>query len=305
MKKIGISLLILGLLGTGYYFSQKKNDNPTIATVGSLKIKAETFSKELINSPEVYRTYLSTLEGKKQLLDILLKEKVLMNAASKSGIYRKKDIQENLKNFEERAKEQEEQYRKGLVLKEYLRELQEGKLKIEDAALKAYYEQNKNDYQNPVKITASHILTTSQEEAETALKRVSQNKEDFSKVAKEMSKDPSAARGGVIGEIMRGDLADLPEFENELFRLKTGEISNVIKTKIGYHIIKKSGEIKLPSQTYEAGAPQIRRILEKKKFDEWIEKEKENQGVQIDEKALAAIQVSMAPSPDAQKIPQK
>ncbi|GEM_PF-921039 len=293
MKKIFGIVLILALLGAAYVGIKKKGDNPTLAKVGNVKISAEYFSKELANSPEAYLTYLSTLEGKKQLLDILLKEKVLMNAAAKSGIYRKKEVQENLKSFQARAKEQEEQFRKGLILKEYLRTLQDGKLKIEDSELKAYYEQNKPDYQNPTKITASHILCTSNEEAEAALKRLNQGKEEFSKVAKEVSKDPSAPRGGFIGEVVRGDLADLPEFETELFNLKTGGISKVVKTKIGYHIIKKSGEIKLPGQSYEEAAPQIRRILEKKKFDEWIDKEKEKQGVKINEKILASITIPM------------
>lgn len=284
----------------------KKSENPVIARAGTIKITEEDFSKELVNLPPTYQNYLSTLEGKKQFLDILLREKILLNAAERAGITRKKEIQTHLKEYKEQAKEQEKEFKKSLILREYLRELQDGDLKVTDAELKLYYDQNTSDFQNPKKVTASHILLPSQEEAEKAYARIKKG-EDFAKVAREMSADPSAMRGGMIGEVSRGDLTELPEFEKELFSLKTGQTSNIIKTKIGYHIVKKNGEITLPSQSYEQAVPQIRRLLEKKKFDQWIEKEKNSQKVWIDEKALTALPTTKPePSSDAasSKIPE-
>lgn len=288
------TVLIIVAVGLSPLFSGcKKSESAVVARVGRFKMTSEQLSKELAGSPPVYLNYLSTIEGKKQFLDILLKEKILLNAARRSGVLRRPEVQNNLKAYLDKAKQQEEEFRKGLLLKEYLNELQTGKLKVEENEIRSHYESNKSEFQNPIKVSASHILSTTAEDAEKALKRVKSG-EDFAKVAKEVSKDPTAFRGGLIGEVVRGDLADIPEFESELFNLKTGGISGVVKTKIGYHIIKKDGETRFPALAYDQAAPQIRRLLEKKKFDAWIEEERKRQKVWIDEKVLAAVPLPAA-----------
>ena len=283
------SFAALALNGCG------KNSDKVIAQAGPVKITRSDFSKELVNSPPAYQNYLGTLEGKKQFLDILLKEKILLNAAEKSGISNKQEFQKNVKYYEEHMKDQLVEYRKGLILREYLRELKDGELKVLDPEVKSYYDQKKDEFQSPTKVSASHILCLSNEEAQGALARIKKG-EDFAKVAREVSKDPTASRGGLIGEVSRGDLSDLPEFESKLFALKSGQVSDVIQTKMGYHIIKKNNEARLPSQTFEEAMPHIRRILEKQKFDQWIEKAKKDQKVWVDDKLLASIPAPSAPS---------
>lgn len=295
-----VLLVIVGILGC------QKGGKKIVASAGSVKISDEDFAKELVGLPQAYRSYLATLEGKKQLLDILLREKLLLESAEKSGIDRKKEIQTSLKEYHRRAADQETEFRKGIILREYLRELQDGELKVTEPELKSYYDQNKSEFQNPKKISASHILSPTHEEAEKALARLKKG-ESFAKVAREVSTDPSAEKGGSIGEVSRGDLTELPEFEKELFNLKNGQISDIVKTKIGFHIIRKDGEKTLPSEGFDQAAPKIRRMLEKKKFDEWIDKIKKQKNVAIDETVLASISVqepapeTEAPLPPAQR----
>ena len=296
--------LIIAVSCSAFFISAcgKNGSDTVIARVGKVKITEADFAKELGQSPPSYRNYLSTSEGKKQFLDILLKEKILLNAAEKSGVMKKADVQKSLKDFEERIKQQQEEFKKGLVLREYLRELQDTELKIQEDDLKKYYEQNKNEYQNPVRVAASHILTPNESDAKVALDRV-QKGENFAKVARELSKDPSAERGGMIGEVMPGDLSELPEFEAELFKLKPGQNSGIVKTKIGYHVIRKEKETHLPGLSFAEAGPQIRRILEKRKFDEWIEKSKTQQKLWVDDKALAAVKIPLAEK--TQGLPQQ
>lgn len=276
--------------------SCKKSEKKILAKVGSVKISEEDFLKELLGMPAVYQNYLSTVEGKKQLLEIMLRERILLSMAEKSGVEKKKDVQKTLKEFKERQKEEATEFRKGLLLRDYLRELQDGELKISDAEIKSYYEENKDEFLNPKKISASHILSSTAEEATAVLARLKKG-ENFSKVAREVSKDPSASRGGTIGEISKGDLSDLPEFEKALWSLRNGEFSPIVKTRLGYHIIKKTGETRLPVQAFEKSVPQIRRILEKQKFDNWMGKIKTKEKVWVDEQLLASFKLS-APGGD-------
>jgi len=92
-------------------------------------------------------------------------------------------------------------------------------------------------------VRASHILVVTEKEAKQVKARLDRG-EDFAEVAKEVSKCPSAARGGDLGFFGRG--AMVPEFEKAAFALEVGEVSGPVKTQFGWHIImvtdKKSEE---------------------------------------------------------------
>jgi parvulin-like peptidyl-prolyl isomerase len=86
-------------------------------------------------------------------------------------------------------------------------------------------------------IRVSHILVKTQQEAASLLTKIQQGG-DFAELAKQYSIDPSSKdNGGDVGFFSRGDL--MPEFEAAAFKLKVGEISGIVKTKLGYHIIKR------------------------------------------------------------------
>ena len=88
------------------------------------------------------------------------------------------------------------------------------------------------------KIKASHILVEKMSQAESVLSEL-KNGADFAKLAKENSICPSKKRGGSLGEFGRGQM--VKEFENAAFALDIGQISGLVKTKFGYHIIKRTG----------------------------------------------------------------
>ena len=87
-------------------------------------------------------------------------------------------------------------------------------------------------------IEANHILVSNREEALNILDQL-HNGSDFSQLAQKHSIDrASGIKGGLLGQFGRGDF--LPAFDNAAFKLKVGEISDVVKTELGYHIIMRS-----------------------------------------------------------------
>lgn len=86
------------------------------------------------------------------------------------------------------------------------------------------------------KIHCAHILIKTEKEAKTVLEMLKKG-EKFANLAKEVSLCPSKKRGGDLGTFTRGKM--VKEFEKAAFALKKGQISPVIKTKFGYHIIKR------------------------------------------------------------------
>lgn len=283
-----LTLILIYSLGFTLFVGCKKEGKVVVARAGSIEITREDFANEMIRFPADYQTYLATQEGRKQLLDLLLRERILLERAKKSNIEKREEVRKILDEYEERMRLEEKSFRKNLILREFVRDLKDTELRITDPEIKLYYEENKEDFQKPRQVTASHILCATKEKAEVALKRVNRG-EDFSRVAEELSVDSSARVGGRIGEISKGDYPDLPEFERTLFSMKSGKISGIVKTRMGYHIIKKTGEVSLPSLSFDAAAKEIYKLLEKKKFDEWIEKAKAEKKIWVNESELASI----------------
>lgn len=88
------------------------------------------------------------------------------------------------------------------------------------------------------KMRASHILVEKQSQALKILEELKAGA-DFKDLAKNYSICPSGKKGGDLGQFNRGQM--VREFEQAAFILKQGEISGLVKTKFGYHIIKRTG----------------------------------------------------------------
>ncbi|HWQ93158.1 MAG TPA: peptidylprolyl isomerase, partial [Clostridia bacterium] len=133
-------------------------------------------------------------------------------------------------------------------------------VEVSDADVKKFYDENTPKFEQPERVRAAHILVGTRDdqgnelsaekkaekkkEIEALLKRVRAG-EDFAKLAKEHSEDPGSKDKGGEYTFPRGQM--VPEFESTAFGLKTNEVSEVVTTQFGYHIIKLYE--KLPAQT--------------------------------------------------------
>jgi len=145
--------------------------------------------------------------------------------------------------------EQFAQQMKPRVGYEKLLEKQMGAIEVNDADALAFYNENKDDFNNPdVEVRASHILVkispaatpeekaAAKEKAEALLKRVKAG-EDFATLAKENSDDPgSKVKGGDLDFFGKGMM--VKEFEEAAFKLEPNHVSDLVETQFGYHIIK-------------------------------------------------------------------
>ena len=86
------------------------------------------------------------------------------------------------------------------------------------------------------KVHCAHILVKTEKEVSAVLERLKKG-EKFSAIAKDVSLCPSKKRGGDLGTFGRGQM--VKEFEKTAFSLDKGQISGIVKTKFGYHIIRR------------------------------------------------------------------
>jgi parvulin-like peptidyl-prolyl isomerase len=259
-----------------------------IAQVGSEKITTENFSERLMSTPPAYQAYINTEPGRKQFADLLIREKLILESAKQAGVTKREDYKKAVANFKEEQKKQFKEYEDGIMMEMYIKEIQKNSITASDSEIEKYYEENKNDFEKPVAVTARHILVPSKEEAQKALDRIKSG-ESFEKVAKEVSTDKiSAERGGLIGPFKKGEL--VKEFEDAAFKLKKGEVSDIVETPFGMHIIMKVSEQNLPPVSKDEAKAEIKKILEKNKFEKWFEDAKKKFNVHVDYSKLDNLQ---------------
>ncbi|MGE0460759.1 MAG: peptidyl-prolyl cis-trans isomerase [Vicinamibacterales bacterium] len=116
---------------------------------------------------------------------------------------------------------------------------------VPDGDVEAFYKQNLSQYTTPAQVRASHILLKTEgkdesavrAQAEEVLKKAKEPGADFEALARQYSEDESNKdRGGDLDYFGRGRM--VPEFEAAAFGMKSGEISDLVKTSFGFHIIK-------------------------------------------------------------------
>lgn len=272
--------LVLLLVCALFILDGCKEKGDVIAKVGNDSITTEDFSERLMSAPPAYQAYINTEPGKKQFIDLLVREKLILESAKQAGINNRTEYKDSLESFKAEQKKQLKDYEDGLMIEMYLKDVQENMITASEDEINKYYEEHKEDFTNPTAVIAKHILVPTREEAEIAFDRINKG-ESFDKVAQEMSTDKvSAQRGGQIGPFRRGEL--VKEFEEVVFNLKNGEISDIVETPFGLHIITKVSEEKLQPIPEDIAKAEIKGIIEKTKFEKWFEDTKKKLNVSVD-----------------------
>lgn len=139
---------------------------------------------------------------------------------------------------------------------------------ISDKELLEYYNDNKESFLEPEQVHARHILLETEEEANNLLLQLKEGLTDFAELAKEKSVGPSAPSGGDLGFFTRGQM--VKEFEDAAFSLEPGEISEVVQSQFGYHIIKSEEKKEEYSPTFEEAKERISNTLKNQRENEAI-----------------------------------
>jgi peptidyl-prolyl cis-trans isomerase D len=149
---------------------------------------------------------------------------------------------------------------------------------VTDDDLKAVYQQNIQQYEVPDRVHAEHILLTTVGKTDAEVAEVKKHAEDilaqarkkganFEELAKKYSEDPgSKTKGGDLGWLLRGQT--VPEFEKAAFTLPKGEISDLIRTQYGFHIIKVLDKETAHTKTFDEVKDSIRTPLLLQKVDQ-------------------------------------
>ncbi|MBK3332773.1 hypothetical protein GWK41_06795 [Persephonella atlantica] len=242
-----------------------------VAEVGNKKITemdVQRYMKVLLPMNFYHRslTEKKKKELRKKALNYLINRELLYYEAKKKGIkVPETQIDRLMKELEKRYKSKENLEKMlretGISLKQFREELKKRlmidqllnkyvNVKLTDKELKEYYEKNKYKFKEPESLKIRYIYIKvdpskpkgrqiAKERAEKAYKEIISGK-DFGDVAYRYSDDLSRIKGGEIGFVHKGRFEK--KVEEEIYKLKVGQISKIIETELGFHIIKVEGK---------------------------------------------------------------
>lgn len=246
-----IGIVILGAIAAIWYFNTNKDlPKDSAAIVNGESITIQDINEQYERVPEEYKQFIT----KEMILNQSIDELLLLQEAKKEGISvtaeELSEVIDNLiaqsglskEDFDKTLEEQnltmeflKDYYKKQLIINNLLNKTVISKIIVSSSEIEEYYNNNKNEFITPEQVRARHILVESVDEADEILKQLNDGA-DFIELAKEKSTCPSASEGGDLGYFAIGQM--VKEFEDAAFALEVGEISPVVETQFGYHIIK-------------------------------------------------------------------
>jgi parvulin-like peptidyl-prolyl isomerase len=157
---------------------------------------------------------------------------------------------------------------------------------IDDESVKQYYEEHIEKYSFPEQVRARQIVVATVEEAKAILRRLRKG-EDFEKLAKEKSMMPERVYGGDLGFFARGEM---PEAFDEVFSLKLGRLSKIIKSPYGYHIFRVEEKAEPKVQEFDQVKDEIANQIRKQKsgqiYYSWLSELRAKAKIKINKQLL-------------------
>ena len=241
--------------------TETKKEGKVLAEVNGGSITTGDFNRELKNLPEYLKAMADTPEGRKEMLDTMVIRELILQQATKDGLDKGAEIEEKLRDLKKR-----------LIVESFLKKKVETESQVSDADLQKFYEQNKEKFKTGEQIRASHILVKTETEAKDILAKIKAGG-NFEELAKKNSVDSSAAKGGDLGWFGKGSM--VPVFEKAALALKEGQVSDVVKSDFGFHIIKLTGKRPAGIRPLEEVKDQIKGAIMPTKQQEVFQKIKE------------------------------
>ena len=248
-----------------------KTTGETVATVNGVDISRRDYDRELKlyrnrmarNGRQLNEQQLQFVSG--QILDRMIETELLYQESRKQGVQiETKEIETQFGEIRQRFSSEQEfteamgqmdlteagvrqQIEKGLAINKLVKTRIADNIKISEEESRKFYASNPELFKQAEQVKASHILVKVEQDADAEKKTEAGNKieqiqarlkkgEDFADLARESSEGPSASKGGDLGYFKRGSM--VKPFEDAAFALEVDQVSDVVETRFGYHLIK-------------------------------------------------------------------
>jgi len=195
-------------------------------------------------------------------------------AQGKAKFAKTEDFTKAMKEMDMEEKDLRDYTRRDLIITNFVEKSIIPKVKVSEEDARKFYDENPDKFTRPETVKASHILLGVDPKASAEEKKAAREKAeklhkelkagaDFAALAKVNSTDSSSQQGGDLGYFAKGQM--VPDFEKAAFALKPGEISDVVETPFGYHIIKLVEKKPTEKVDFKDVKPRIEEFLKNQK----------------------------------------
>ena len=291
-------VLALITLVSPVYAAESQSGDQKVAVVNGTVIKRAELDSEMTR-------YLASLQRmgrfpndversqlKKQVLENIIGRELLYQESQKKGIkVDQEQVDAQLTALKERFPSEATfkdalssmnlteadlrfQFERDLAIRKLLEGQIGDNVAVSEKEIRAYYDGNVETFKKPEQVRASHILIKVDPGADEAKKADARTKiesvqtklkkgEDFGALAKEYSEGPSAPKGGDLGFFGRGQM--VKPFEDAAFTMKPGQVSDMVETRFGYHLIMVTDRTPEGTLTYEEVRDRLEKFLRQQK----------------------------------------
>jgi peptidyl-prolyl cis-trans isomerase C len=259
-----------------------------LATFGDEKFTEQELRTEMDRLNRRSRQALEDKDRLRQFVENHLLGQLIYAEGEKRGFDKDADVRKQIDDLERR-----------LVIQKVMQEHQAAP--VTDEEVKAYYDAHPDEFTTD-RVKASHILVKEEALAKELHEKLVKDPSQFEALAKEHSIDRSnSSKGGDLGFFGRGRM--VKEFEDVAFSLtEDGQISDIVSTRFGYHIIKRTGRENGTPKPFDEVKNQIRiRLINEKRraqTDQFLNKIKQDAGLKVDDQALASFDVMKGAPPE-------
>ena len=277
------------------------------------ELEKVVFSMEKVNTGDESEKRRIFNKAKKNVLNKIIEQKLQLHYAKLNRLEASKnDIDNAIEDIKTKNNFSDELFkttleREGLTFKIYRDSLKQqitlsrvlnaevrSRIKINEKEVESYYLKNKKKFLKPLEIKAYHIIfvvsdkdtkakTMKQKKKALRVLKLARKGDDFIELARTHSEGPSKNSGGDLGWVKKG--AMISSFEDAAFSLRKGEISGLVKTDYGYHIIKVVDRRKAKNGTLDEARDEIKNVLFKNKYediyDKWMGELKKNAFIEV------------------------
>jgi parvulin-like peptidyl-prolyl isomerase len=268
-------------------------DDHVLAQAGEIVFRQSDLDKLLSFSPPYIMEQLKqNPERKVMLIKRIMHQKILADMARKEGFDQEAEVKEQMKYLID-----------DFLSKEYMLHAAVETVTVTDEEIEAYYTLNKKELTDPEQVKARHILIkvpfgASEEAKNKAMKKAGdilwwlKDGEKFETLAEQYSEDPATKKtGGELGYFPRGRMAK--PFEKAAFSMKPGEISQVVETDFGYHIIqvedRKEAVVMPFEEVKDLIGKKIKDSRVSKAVEEFVKNDAEEAGLEIFEDRIKGV----------------
>lgn len=294
--RVLVVVLFIVSLGASSAVAQAAVSSPpaakpgVVAVVNGSEISLNDFTREmyraeravidggrLLTAPQVTRLRTEILEGlvRNELLYQESKKTVKVTDAEITvELDKLKDQFQSPTDFANASPALRLQVERALAIRKYIDTTYASKAQVTDKDIRSYYDSHRDSFRVPEQVKASHIFIKVDPQWNEAKKAEAKRKiedirkkiiggQDFAALARTSSEDTTASQGGDIGYVRQGQL--LKPVEEALFALKPEEVSEVVESKMGYHLVKAIERKPETTVPFENVKDQLRTALRQEK----------------------------------------